>query len=80
LSSNTKTDWLYQILISFQVIESRFAKFAPAYKLFVYDKMLIITVCYRPIGCAVTNLAVSESIFVLIHKGNTANLFIGISK
>jgi hypothetical protein len=45
-----------------------------------YNANSIITVCNGPIGCAVTNFAVSESIFVLIHKGNTANLFIGISK
>jgi hypothetical protein len=45
-----------------------------------YNAKSIITVCNGPIVWAVTNFAVSESIFVLIHKGNTANLFIGISK
>ena len=45
-----------------------------------YNANSIITVCKGPIGCAVTNFAVIESIFVLIHKGNTAKLFICISK
>ena len=37
----------------------------------------IITVCNGPIGRAVTNFAVSESIFVLIHKGYAVKLFVG---